>query len=208
MPKKLLLTGFEPFGKEKVNPSGLVVRQLNGNRISGVEIVGVELPVAFQKAGKLLRQSIQEARPAAVISTGVAAGRSQISLERVAINVMDAPTGDNEGEKPRDEPIFRDGPAAYFSTLPIRSVVRDLTRAGIPAVVSNTAGTHLCNYSMYAGLHYVASENLRIPCGFIHVPQTPDQVVRRHGLPSMSLDTIIRALKIAAKRTLTQPFKA
>lgn len=207
MPKKLLLTGFEPFGKEKINPSGLAVRELNGNRISGVAIVGVELPVAFQKAGKLLQQSIHEVRPVAVISSGVAAGRSQISLERVAINVMDAPRGDNEGRKPRDEPILRDAPAAYFSTLPIRSIVRDLTRAGIPAAISNTAGTHLCNYSMYAGLHYVASENLRIPCGFIHLPQTPDQVVRRHGMPSMSLDTIVQALEIAAKRTLTQPRK-
>jgi len=179
------------------------VTKLNGRSVLGVRIVGAELPVVFGEAYNVLREKIDEVKPIAVISSGVAAGRAEISIERVAINVMDTRnTPDNTGKKPRDEPIIRNGPAAYFTMLPFREIVKDLARAGIPAVVSNSAGTHLCNYAMYAGLHYVKTKSLRIPSGFIHVPQTPDQAVNRTSLPSMSLETIERALEISARRTI------
>ncbi len=203
MPKRILLTGFGPFAKEKMNPSGKAVTQLNGRTVRGVKIVGVELPVIFGEAFDVLRDKIDEVKPIALLSSGVAAGRAEISIERVAINVMDArTTTDNKGKKPRDEPIIKNGPAAYFTTLPFRQIVSDLARAGIPAVVSNTAGTHLCNYAMYVGRHYIETEDFRIPAGFIHLPQTPDQIVGRHGMASMSLNVITKALEVAALRTI------
>ncbi len=186
-----------------MNPSGRAVTQLNGRSVLGVKIVGAELPVIFGEAYDVLREKIDEAKPIAVISSGVAAGRTEISVERVAINIMDArTTPDNKGKKPRDEPIIKNGPAAYFTTLPFRAIISDLTKAGIPAALSNSAGTHLCNYSMYVGLHHVAKSDLQIPAGFIHVPQTPDQAVNRTSIPSMSLETIKKALEISVRRTI------
>ncbi len=168
-----------------------------------MKIVGVELPVIFGEAGNMLMKKIDEVKPIAIISSGVAAGRPEISVERVAINVMDTnKTPDNTGVKPKDEPITKNGPAAYFTTLPFRAIAKDLAKAGIPAVVSNTAGTHLCNYAMYVGRHYVETNDLRIPSGFIHVPQTPDQIMDRRGLASMSLDLIVRSLEVAVRRTV------
>ncbi len=203
MPKRILLTGFGPFAKEKMNPSGKAVTQLNGRSVLGVKIVGVELPVIFGEAYDVLGKKIDKVKPLALISSGVAAGRAEISVERAAINVMDArKTPDNMGKKPRDEPIVKNGPAAYFTTLPFRQIVRDLTKAGIPAVVSNTAGTHLCNYAMYVGRHYVETKDLRIPAGFVHLPQTPDQIIGRHDMASMSQDVITKALEVAARRTI------
>jgi pyroglutamyl-peptidase len=186
-----------------VNPSGKAVAELNRRSVLGVKIVGAELPVIFGEAYDMLKEKIDEVKPIAIISSGVAAGRAEISVERVAVNVMDTTNvPDNKGVKPRDEPIIKNGPAAYFTTLPFRAIVKDLGTAGIPAVVSNTAGTHLCNYAMYVGRHYVETDNLRIPSGFIHLPQTPDQIMGRRGLPSMSLDLIVRSLEIAARRTI------
>ncbi len=203
MAKRILLTGFGSFAKEKINPSGRAVTQLNGKSVLGVKIVGVELPVVFGAAGNMLMKKIAEVKPIAIISSGVAAGRPEISVERVAINIMDtAKTPDNKGAKPKDERIIKNGPAAYLTALPFRAIVKDLAMAGIPAVVSNTAGTHLCNYAMYVELHYVETNDLQIPSGFIHVPQTPDQIIDRRGLPSMSLDLIVRSLKIAVRRTV------
>lgn len=177
--------------------------QLNGRSILGAKVVGAELPVIFGDAYDVLREKIDEVKPIAIISSGVAAGRAEISVERVAINVMDTKTiPDNKGKKPRDEPIIEKGPAAYFTTLPFRKIVKDLTKAGIPAIVSNTAGTHLCNYAMYVGLHHVATKDLEIPSGFIHVPQTPDQIAGRRDMPSMSLDLTVKALEIAVRRTI------
>ncbi len=202
MPRKFLLTGFGPFSKEKVNPSGVAVRNLDGHLVLGVKLVGVELPVVFEEAYATLREKIISERPIGLISSGVASGRAEVSIERVALNVMDAPTGHNKGEKPKDEPIVKNGPAAYLSTLPFRAILRDLSKAEIPAVISNTAGTHLCNYMMYVGQYHIATKGLRIPSGFIHVPQTPDQTVGRRGMPSMSLDIIVKALQIAVRRTI------
>ncbi len=203
MAKRILLTGFGPFAREKVNPSGRAVTSLNGKSVLGVKIVGVELPVVFREAGSLLMEKIDEVNPIATISSGVAAGRAEINVERVAINVMDTRnTPDNRGMKPKDEPIIKEGPAAYFTTLPFRAIISDLTKVGIPAALSNSAGTHLCNYSMYVGLHHIAKRGLRIPTGFIHVPQTPDQTVNRTGVPSMSLENIKKALGVAVKRTI------
>ena len=203
MAKRILLTGFGPFAKERVNPSGRAVTKLNGESILGVKIVGVELPVVFREAGNLLIEKIDEEKPIAVISTCVAAGRPEINVERVAINVMDAiNTPDHKGVKPKDEPISKNGPADYFATLPFRVIISDLTKAGIPAALSNSAGTHLCNYSMYVGLHHLDKSGLRIPAGFIHVPQTPDQTVKRTSVPSMSLENTEKALEISPRRTI------
>lgn len=186
-----------------MNPSGRAVTRLNGRSILGVRIVGAELPVIFGEAFDVLKEKIVEVNPIALISSGVAAGRADISVERVAINVMDTrTTPDNKGKKPKDEPIITNGPAAYFTTLPFREIVKDLTKAGIPAGVSNTAGTHLCNCAMYAGLHYVKTRSLEIPTGFIHVAQTPDQVAGRREMPSMSLDLTVKGLEIAVRRTV------
>ncbi|USZ69876.1 pyroglutamyl-peptidase I (plasmid) [Halorussus salilacus] len=171
----LLLTGYEPFGDHDRNPSKAVARDLDGEEVADREVVGRVLPVEFDRAGEEMTELIEDHDPAAVVATGLAAGRAAVSVERVGVNVADcAGVPDNADAEPRDERIRDEGPAAYFATLPVARVVGDLLDAGIPARVSNTAGTHLCNHVLYRTRAHVEREGLDIPAGFVHLPLTPE----------------------------------
>lgn len=195
--KKVLLTGFSPFGGEKVNPALEAVKQFQNKTLEGVQVTVLEIPTAFRKSLEILRHGIEETTPDVVICVGQAGGRSEISLERVAINVDDARIPDNEGNQPIDTPIVEDGPVAYWSTLPIKAIVQNIRKAGIPAAVSNTAGTFVCNHLFYGLAHLIATRFPSVRGGFIHIPYLPEQAVNHPGQPSMSLDTIVKGLEIA-----------
>lgn len=193
----VLLTGFEPFDQDLVNPSWEAVRQLEGVQLDeGVQIVARRLPCAFATVGEHLTELLAEVRPAMVIAVGLGPGRSNISMERVAINVNDARIPDNLGEQPIDTPVVVDGPAAYFSTLPIKAMVRALCEAGVTASVSQTAGTFVCNQVFYLLQHALAGTGVR--SGFIHVPNLPEQVAGT-GLASMPLVTTVKGLRLAVE---------
>ena len=196
--RTVLLTGFEPFDQVPINPSWEAVRQLDGRLLAeDVRIVARQLPCAFATAATRLETLLEEYRPHLVIATGLGPGRSYISIERVAINLNDARIPDNLGEQPIDTPVVPNGPAAYFSTLPIKAMVRALREAGIPASVSQTAGTFVCNQVFYSLQHVLAGSGVR--SGFIHVPFLPEQVARAApGQPSMALDVQVEGLRIAA----------
>lgn len=190
--QNVLLTGFEPFDKAAVNPSWEAVRQLDGVPLSeGVTMVARCLPCAFATAAETLLQLINELQPAMVIATGLGPGRSDISIERVAINVNDARIPDNLGAQPIDTAVVAGGPAAYFSTLPIKGMVKAVRDAGIAASVSQTAGTFVCNQVFYRLQHALAGTGVR--SGFIHVPGLPES-----GEPSMALLTTVEGLRVAA----------
>ncbi|WP_045046192.1 pyroglutamyl-peptidase I [Rouxiella chamberiensis] len=195
--RKVLVTGFEPFGGERVNPSWEVVRKLADLQLSGVKLVVRQLPCVFGKAIEALNQAIDEVDPLMVICVGQAGGRVDFSIERVAINVDDARIADNDGQQPVDAPIVAGGPAAYFSTLPIKALVNGLRDAGIPAAVSQTAGTYVCNHVMYGLLHRMQRPDNRIEKGgFIHIPYLPEQAALHPGSASMSVETLLEALEL------------
>jgi pyroglutamyl-peptidase len=196
----ILLTGFEPFGGEPVNPSQALVRALHGERIGGCEIVGETLPCEFGHSVAALEQAIERCRPALVLALGQAGGRTDLSLERVAINVDDARLPDNAGASPVDVPIVAGGPAAYFSTLPIKAMVAALRDAGIPASVSQSAGTYVCNHVFYALQHRLAGSSVR--SGFMHLPWLPEQAARQPGQPSLPLQTLRDGVRIALAAAL------
>lgn len=195
---KILITAFEPFGGEKVNPA-LEAMKLLPDKIGEAQILKLELPTVFKKSIEKVWQHIDEYEPDIVISLGQAGGRACISIERVAINIDDTTMADNEGNMPVDQPIFKDGENAYFSNLPIKKMVEDIKKAGIPAKVSNTAGTYVCNHVMYGILYKIHKERLNIKAGFIHVPFIPEQVVNKPERASMSLENIVKAVEIACK---------
>jgi pyroglutamyl-peptidase len=195
--RTVLLTGYEPYGKEAYNPTGILARSLDGRRVGGARIRGVQIPVAVEAAGPRLRRLLRDLDPDGVLSTGVAPGRSHVSVERVALNVLDFRIPDNRGRRYRDRAIRSGGPAAYFSTLPVRRILAAYRRAQIPGELSNTAGTYLCNFAMYTVLDALASSGRDVPAGFIHVPQTPEASLDRPGQPSMDLATTRRAIEIA-----------
>lgn len=195
---KILITAFEPFGGEKVNPA-LEAMKLLPDKIGEAQILKLELPTVFKKSIEKVWQHIDEYEPDIVISLGQAGGRACISIERVAINIDDTTMADNEGNMPVDQPIFKDGENAYFSNLPIKNMVEDIKKAGIPANISNTAGTYVCNHVMYGILYKIHKERLNIKAGFIHVPFIPEQVVNKPEKPSMSLENIVKAVEIACK---------
>ena len=196
----ILLTGFAPFGGEAVNPSWEAVARLDGELIDGHRIVARCLPVEFGAALDALRAAIEETSPALVLCVGQAGGRAQLSLERVAINVDDARIPDNAGASPIDAPIVADGPAAYFATLPIKSMLAALREAGIPAEVSQTAGTYVCNHVFYGLMHALRDSPVR--GGFVHIPYAPEQAARTPGAPSLPVDTVVAALRIALATAL------
>lgn len=195
---KILVTGFEPFGGEKINPSLEAVRMLEDN-IEGAEIVKASMPVVFSKSIEKLDEVIKLEKPDVVICVGQAGGRFEISVERVAINIVDARIADNDGNQPIDEKIFKDGDAAYFATLPIKSMVEEMRKGNVPAAVSNSAGTYVCNNIMY-GLLYLANKKYsNIKGGFIHVPFIPEQVIGKANTPYMSLEQISKGLTLSIK---------
>ncbi len=197
---KVLVTGFEPFGGESINPSWEAVKALP-DEINGAEIVKQRLPVTFRGVRELLPRLIVEERPDVVILTGQAGGRPNITVERVAINVMDSTMADNEGFTPEDEPVFEGAPAAYFATLPIKAILRALRSNGIPAGISNTAGTYVCNTAMFTALHTIAVRGLETTAGFIHVPFSHAQALDK-SRPSMAQETINRAVEVAVRTSI------
>lgn len=196
---KVLLTGFEPFGGETINPSWEVAKRVSSEGVEGAEIVTALLPTVFGKSINEAVRVIEELKPDLVISLGQAGGSAEITVERVAINISDAGSPDNDNNQPVDIPIIEGGPAAYFSTLPIKAMVEDIRCAGIPARVSNTAGTFVCNHVMYGVLHHIAVRQLPVRAGFIHIPYLPEQAVKHRGAPSMSLSDMTRAIKAAIR---------
>ncbi len=192
----LLLTGFEPFGESKLNPSEQVVRALERERIAGVELYTAILPVDRVRGPAALLRAVRAARPDAVVCLGEAARRVAISIERVAINLLDFRIADNAGNKATDEPIVPGAPAAYFCTLPVRAMYDAVRAAGVPAELSLSAGAYLCNQVTYVLLHDLAQQQLEIPAGFVHLPALPAQVATRDMLlPTMSLETMVLGVR-------------
>ena len=196
--RHLLLTGFEPFDGDPVNPSGEVAKQLDGRVIGDAVVRSVILPVQHEAARARVAPLLDAPELAAVVHLGLAGGRARVSLERVAVNVMDYSRPDAHGQVLSGVACVEDGPAAYFSTLPLRAVLAALTAEGIPAAISNTAGTYLCNDISYTTLHALACRERSIPTGFIHLPFLPS-MVSAHDLeePSMDLPLMVRAVEIA-----------
>lgn len=194
---KILVTGFDPFGGEPTNPAIESVKRIDDN-IEGAEIIKIEIPTVFHKAADVVEEKIKEVKPDVVLSIGQAGGRYGITVERVAINQDDARIEDNEGNQPIDVVIREDGAPAYFSTLPIKAMVEEIKKENLPASVSNTAGTFVCNHIMYQDL-YLAEKYGDIKAGFIHVPFLTEQVVDKKDTASMSLEDIVRGLNAAIR---------
>lgn len=201
--RHILVTGFEPFGGETINPSWEVVKQLEGLIIDDCRVVTRQLPCVFGESLTVLNAAIDELNPAVVIAVGQAGGRVDITVERVGINVDDARIPDNRGQQPIDVAIVPDGPAAWFSSLPIKAMVAAMREKGIPASVSQTAGTFVCNHVMYGLLHKIG-ENAEMKGGFIHIPYLPEQAAAHAGAPSMAAQTVKDALEIAITVALRQ----
>lgn len=199
--KTVLITGFEPFGGEQINPSWEVVSRLDNAIIRGCRVVARQLPCVFGESLSVLNAAIDARSPALVLAVGQAGGRSDITVERVAINVDDARIADNKGQQPVDMPIVIDGPAAWFSTLPIKAMVSAMREAGVPASVSQTAGTFVCNHVMYGLLHKLSGLS-DVKGGFIHIPYLPQQAAAHPGAPSMAAETVRQALEIAIETAL------
>jgi pyroglutamyl-peptidase len=199
----VLLTGFEPFDRETVNPSWEAVRALDGWRQGAAVVHARRIPCVFGAALVALDAAIDELQPQLVLAVGQAGGRSEFTPERVAINVDDGRIGDNAGHQPIDQPVVAGAPAAYFSTLPIKAMVRDLRAAGIPAAVSNSAGTFVCNHLFFGLMHRAATRPVPgMRAGFIHVPYLPEQAARLPGQPSMALATLVAGLRVAVATAL------
>ncbi|MFZ2004741.1 MAG: pyroglutamyl-peptidase I [Stellaceae bacterium] len=192
---KALVTGFEPFGGDRVNPSFEALRLLP-TRLGAIDIATRVLTVVYGAALTALHEAIAATGPDIVLSVGLAGGRTELSLERVAINIDDARILDNGGNQPIDRPVVAGGPAAYFATLPIKAAVAALREAGIPASVSNSAGTFLCNHVFYGLMHEAAQSGGRFRGGFLHVPYLPSQAARQPGAPSMALKQIVEGIEI------------
>lgn len=202
---KLLITAFEPFGGEQINPSLEAVRQIEKDRISNIAVLTAELPVDRYRAVDTALDLLMVNRPDIVIMLGEAGGRYKINPERVAINVDDFRIPDNAGNQPTDELIIEGGPAAYFSTLPIRAIAERINKANIPAAISNTAGAYLCNRLFYSVMHAIKVNGLDARAGFIHLPYLHDQAVSKYwDFPSMSKETIVEAVRLAIEVSATR----
>lgn len=197
--KTVLLTGFEPFGGAARNPSGEIALAWDGREVAGARIVGAVLPCVFGSARRELDLLLRRHRPAVVLCLGVAAGRAAITPERVAINVDDARIPDNAGRRPIDLPIVRGGPVAYWSTLPIKAIVAELRSRGVPAEVSQTAGTFLCNHVFYALMHAVRRRR-GVKAGFVHVPAMSEAAAP--GEPSLPLAGLTEAAGVMLRTIL------
>lgn len=198
---RVLLTGFEPFDKSSMNPSQVIVERIAESGIPDVDLQCVVLPVEFRRAGELLLQHIDSFAPQIVIALGQAEGRSQVTPERVAVNLDDARIPDNGGVRLLDEPIDPEGPAAYFTTLPVKAIVEDLNAAGIPASVSLSAGAFVCNHVFYVMQQALHATDVQ--SGFIHVPLMAEQSPEFPGLPTMDIEDMIRAVAFAVRRAVS-----
>ena len=191
---RLLITGFDPFGGESINPAWEAVSRLP-DQIGAWEVTKLQIPTVFGKASETVLAHAQALQPDAILCVGQAGGRKAVTPEMVGINLRHASIPDNEGSQPQDQPVAEGGPAAYFTTLPVREMVKRIQEAGIDASVSYSAGAFVCNDTLYALLHHF--EGTAVRAGFIHVPFLPQQA--REGVPSMELDTIVRALEAAVE---------
>lgn len=195
---KILVSGFDPFGGDAINPAIESVKQLP-DEIDGVEIIKVEIPTIAYRSLDTIKEAIVTYDPDMILSIGQAGGRNDITVERVGINVNDFRIQDNAGNQPIDEVIFEDGDAAYFSNLPIKAMVKEIRNAHIPASISNSAGTFVCNHVLYGVRYMIDKEFPGKKSGFIHIPFLPEQVVQHPGYASMSLNTITKGLTQAIK---------
>ena len=201
---KLLLTGFEAFGGSQINPSEQVVLALKEKEFDGLDLTTAVLPVERFSGPETLISTFDAVQPDAVISLGEAGNNAAIRVERVAINLLDFLISDNGGHVVTDKPIVDGGPDAFFATLPAREMVQAMRDNGIPAQLSNSAGTYLCNQVMYEMLHHLHTKNIKIPAGFVHLPQLPEQVSAASPLrPSMSLDTMIQGVTVTVQTLVT-----
>lgn len=199
---RILLTGFDPFNGAQVNPSWQAVQALHNRQIGGRRVVAAQLPTVFGDSLRVLDTLLDQLRPELVICVGQAGGRRALSLERVAINVDDAPIPDNAGCQPVDRPVAPGAPVAYFSSLPIKAALAALQREGLPAEVSQTAGTFVCNHVFYGLMHRLATHpGLRhARGGFVHVPWLPEQ-----GSPSLPLADVVSGLRTVVRAALAEP---
>jgi len=194
---KILITGFEPFDGQSINPSLEILKSLK-DVYHDVSILKLDVPTVFNQSIEKVCLAIDSWIPDVVIMLGQAGGRKEISIERVSINIDDASIPDNRGIKPLDSIIREDGEPAYFSSLPIKKLVNALRENNIPAGISNSAGTYVCNHLMYGVLHHIHMKNLNIKAGFIHVPFTHEQVLNKEVF-SMSLDDLVRGIECVIK---------
>jgi pyroglutamyl-peptidase len=195
---KILLTGFEPFNKSPINPSEQVVTVLAGETLPGVQLKTAVLPVDREGGPATLITAFDAAQPEAVLCLGQASRRAVISIERVAVNLLDYRIPDNAGNQVSDQFIVPGAPAAYFTTLPVREIYETLKEKGLPAELSLSAGAYLCNQVIYTLLHHLQNRGLDIPAGFIHLPDLPEQAAQHDSpRPSMSLETMIRGIRAA-----------
>ncbi|GAB2737650.1 pyroglutamyl-peptidase I [Nocardioides pakistanensis] len=201
------MTGFEPFGGMPVNPTEQLVSALDEAAVPGVTLHTAVLPVAYDECANVVRDLLDRHEPDAVIACGLAAGRAAVTPERIAVNVKDTASdqsiADNTGRRPSDEPIAPDGPDGLFSTLPVREIVVALQAAGIPAAISNTAGTYICNNTMYAVLDHLRRAGRNVPAGFLHFPASTEMAVGDPRLPSLPMATMERALQVAIDTVVT-----
>ena len=195
---KVLITGFDKFGGESINPSNLCVNSLS-DVIDNIEIKKITLPTVFKDSSRVLEENIKSFSPSIVICVGQAGGRSKITPERIAINIDDARIPDNIGNSPIDKTIRKDGENAYFSTLPIKAIVDGLNKNNIPSAISNTAGTFVCNHIMYESLYLASTKYPHIKAGFIHIPFIEEQVLDKPNMPFMKKEDIIIALELIIK---------
>ena len=193
----VLVTGFEPFGGEAVNPSMQAVLGLRAAPPAGVALCTEILPVSLRRMPAALRAAVARHRPDLALATGLAGGRAQVAVERIGINLDEFRIADNDGAQPVEAPVIADGPAAYFATIPVRAVAAALRDAGVPAEVSNSAGTHLCNHALYLLGHLAATDRPGLRFGFLHLPFLPAQAAQHRGQPSMDLATQVLALQVA-----------
>lgn len=200
---KILVTGFEPFGGETINPAQQILQQLPG-QLAGAQVITRLIPCVFNQAIPTLLQAMEQEKPDLVLCLGQSGGRSAICAERVAINVSDARIPDNAGDQPIDRPIMADGDTAYFSNLPIKEMVQAIRQAGIPAQVSNSAGTYVCNHLMYGLLYHIQRDFPGVLGGFIHVPYLSQQVLDKPNTPSLSLEQMSQAIVIALEICVSQ----
>lgn len=201
---KIMLTAFDPFGGDKINPA-LEAVKLVRPELFDAEIIKVEIPTVFGKSIETALVAMEKHHPDVVLCIGQAGGRFDMTPERVAINVDDARIADNEGNQPVDEAIFKDGEPAYFTMLPIKAMVQAMKNAGIPASVSNTAGTFVCNHIMYGVLYHIHKSFPGVRGGFMHVPFTTEQVVNRPNMPALSTEQIARGIEVSIQAIIDNP---
>ncbi|MBR0138559.1 MAG: pyroglutamyl-peptidase I [Erysipelotrichaceae bacterium] len=193
---KILLTAFEPFGGETINPAREAVEKVR-DEISGAQIVKLIVPTVFGKSIDTVISAIESEKPDVVFCIGQAGGRKALTPEKVAINLNEASIPDNEGNQPHDEPICEEGPMAYFASLPVKKMVEAIREKGLPAAVSYSAGTFVCNHLMYGVLHYISSKYPNMKGGFMHVPYMHQQVEGKEGVFSLSLEEIVTGIEAA-----------